>query len=896
MRISDSAVLCIALGLLTVSPSRGAEPNDWYWGSPVNIHWDNHGRPLGQGMSPEEIADLFKGIKVDMIQVSARSGHTTYPSKIGVPNPALDGYDTMATWRKVTRLLGTRMWVYVNVIDAPYLAAKHPNWRRVDANGNRSRVCNRPSADGSGWLEQYAIPLVQEIIDRYEPDGFWFDGDWQIPKVCYCDNCKAAWNMTTGESEPPKLPSDPNWPRWVALEQERLDAYKRKLAEAIYDAKPDCSYVSNWSWAISHRDPRTAPTWADALSGDVGAGSSRGALYGLRFAALMLSAQEHTPHDVMSAIYPKKVRTLPRMLQEGGLVMSSGASWFIWLNQLAPEQFDHLRACYGLVDARRKALGRTQSANPIAVLLSETTWEQGLASEVAGYYDHESPRNWAFALQDAYYGVDVVNEQTLREQTGRLRVVVIANQRQVCPETLGSLRRFVERGGTLIVTDSGLLPEDKELPGIVELLGVARTRVAEPKLAGLTIGKTVIPVHLPWGVEPRGAKVLVEDVQKGTPVLTVRSSGQGQVAYLALPGLSYPDEDGLARWLMRKLELGSMVSVSGEARDSHLVFSVRRRGERQVVLHVSDLTTYADGQRIEPNSSHEIDPVRPISPIELQLPMSSAPTSVQVVPKETQVEWEHQNDTLHLVLRDFRVHAAVVLDVTDAKPLELLPPDRKPAPLRQYASAPVILDEDFDCTGIGKFPDKPVWSANADAKTAIRVTRDPASPDNRVLEFVDAPDARKSFIPYLVIQPRRLNRGRARFSCRLYLEPGAYVNVEARDSKAGSYATGPSIRIGEDGRVVAGDKRLTTVPTAQWIQLELEFGLAFHEPSYRLRIVQPGKPPEQFDRLRFVDPKFTACTWLGIVSLAAKKTRFCVDDVKLERLPMGKREDGDVDR
>lgn len=896
MRLSRLAVFYIALGLLTVTPSRGAEPNDWYWDSPVNIHWDNHGRPLGQGMTPEEIASLFKGMKVDMIQVSARSGHTTYPSKVGVPNPTLDGYDTMATWRKVTRRLGTRMWVYVNVIDAPYLAAKHPNWRRVDAKGNKTRVCNRPSADGSGWLEQYAIPLVQEIIGRYEPDGFWFDGDWQIPKVCYCDNCKAAWKAATGVAEPPKETSDPNWQRWVALEQERLDAYKRKLAAAIHDANPDCSYVSNWSWAISHRDPRTAPAWADALSGDVGAGSSRGALYGLRFAALMLSAQEHTPHDVMSAIYPKKVRTLPRMLQEGGLVMSSGANWFLWVNQLAPEQFDHLRACYGLVDSRRKTLGRTQSANPIAVLLSETTWEQGLASEVAGYFDHESPRNWAFALQDAYYGVDVVNEQTLREQINRWRIVVTANQRQVCPGTLDSLRRFVERGGTLIVTDSGLLPADKDLPGIVELLGVARTPVAEPTLAGLMIGETAVPVHLPWVVEPRGAKVLAKDVRTSTPVLTVCSFGQGQVAYLALPGPSYPDEDGLARWLMQKLKLGSMVSVSGEARDSHLVFSIRRRGERQLVLHVSDLTTFVGDQPIEPNSSHEIDPIRPIPEIELQLPISNVPTSVQVVPKETRVEWERKNDTLHLVLRDFQVHAAVVLDVTDAKPLELLPPDTKPAPLRQYASSPVILDENFDTTGIGKFPDKPVWSANADAKTAIRVARDPASPDNRVLEFVDAPDARQSFIPYLVMQPRRLNRGRAKFSCRLYLESGAYVNVEARDSKAGSYATGPSIRIGEDGKVTAAGKTLTTVPTEQWFQLELEFGLAFHEPSYRLKVVQPGEPVEQFDQLPYVDTNFTACTWLGIVSVAAKETHFYVDDVKLEHLPKGERENGSVNK
>ena len=119
------------------SSAAGANRNDWYWASPVNIHWDNHGNPLGQGMSVDDIVKLFAGIKVDMIQVSARSGYTTYPSQVGVPNPKLAGYDTLATWREVTRRLGTRLWIYINVIDEPYLIDKHPDWQRVDAQGQQ---------------------------------------------------------------------------------------------------------------------------------------------------------------------------------------------------------------------------------------------------------------------------------------------------------------------------------------------------------------------------------------------------------------------------------------------------------------------------------------------------------------------------------------------------------------------------------------------------------------------------------------------------------------------------------------------------------------------------------------------------------------------------------------
>jgi hypothetical protein len=46
--------------------------------------------------------------------------------------------------------------VYINVIDEPLLVAEHPQWQRVDAKGNKSRVCNRPGAHGSGYLVVFA--------------------------------------------------------------------------------------------------------------------------------------------------------------------------------------------------------------------------------------------------------------------------------------------------------------------------------------------------------------------------------------------------------------------------------------------------------------------------------------------------------------------------------------------------------------------------------------------------------------------------------------------------------------------------------------------------------------------------------------------------------------------
>jgi len=33
----------------------------------------------------------------------------------------------------------------------------------------------------SNYYDQYMMPLVKEMIDRFDPDGLWMDGAWMTP-------------------------------------------------------------------------------------------------------------------------------------------------------------------------------------------------------------------------------------------------------------------------------------------------------------------------------------------------------------------------------------------------------------------------------------------------------------------------------------------------------------------------------------------------------------------------------------------------------------------------------------------------------------------------------------------------------------------------------------------
>ena len=534
---------------LELSPQ---ERSDWYKDVPVSLHFDNHSLPLGRGETAESLASKLRGLPIGLLQVSARDGFYTYPTRFGIQRPDAGNWDTPAVWGQVAHKLGVRFGIYLNVQN-DNLTLTNPQWLRVDKNGMPGKMlCMRPGVDGKGNLESVQIPVARELIERYHPDMLWFDGDWDTPLVDYCENCRKAWRNATGDPDPPKDASDPRWAHWVSFEDTRFDEYRKLLAAAIHAADPKCMYVSNWSWANSYRDPRQPPDWVGALSGDNGAGSSQGSLSATRFSALMLSPQEHLPYDVMSAVYAKPARTLPRMLQEGGLALSSGATWFLWIDRYVGEDLSNARTASQFAIDRRAAVTRTQSANPVAVLLSEDTWRE---SRAKGNFDWKTSRDLAFALQDKAYAVDIVDEAELLDHREQYKAVFAINQ--------------------------------------------------------TVLGESVRRMRL----------------------------------------LHSMDE----------IELPPTVKVEPVAGNPQLVFALRVKGPT-TILHVTDLTSFAKGKRVEPDSTAAIDPTPTLTEVKASILYPSKPRKVTAVPGDTSISYEWREGRLYLTFRNLKVHAAALIE------------------------------------------------------------------------------------------------------------------------------------------------------------------------------------------------------------------------------------------
>ena len=98
------------------------------------------------------------------------------------------------------------------------------------------------------YTKELMIPQMLEVIDKYDVDGFWVDGDCWGAKFCYCDKCKETFARETGITKIPLESTDPHWQDWDAFHRKRFEEHVRLYAEAVKAHKPGCTVCSNWMY------------------------------------------------------------------------------------------------------------------------------------------------------------------------------------------------------------------------------------------------------------------------------------------------------------------------------------------------------------------------------------------------------------------------------------------------------------------------------------------------------------------------------------------------------------------------------------------------------------------------------------------------------------------------
>jgi len=658
------------------------------------LHYDLHAREkdtdIGRHATARELVPMLKLAGCQWVQTDCKghAGYTSWHSQTpgasvspGVRRDALRG------WREATQQLGLPLHCHYSGIWDSAAGAKHPGWTRdLGPRGDR----RSPGAWGprprdtmcprGPYVRKLMIPQMLELIDRYQVDGFWVDGEIWAVEPCYCARCRQAFQKATGITEPPTETSDPNWIAWMNFTRESFEEYVTRYAEAVHQHKPGVLVCSNWLQTLRHPGEPKVPT--DWISGDnVWA-------FGLdwsRCEARFLSTRGK-PWDIMIWSFyksgdmespipwcPKPVQMIQ---QEAAVVVALGGNVMVYESpqplrdgRLVDWRMKRLGQVGGFVKARRALCQGAETIPQVAVLHSEHHVRSQPAKNLLWDIDVTAVQGATCCLLENHYGVDLMDEWALLPRLADFPVVVAPEQDRMSEQMVEALKEYVRGGGKLLVSGARAY---ERFGG--EFLGVAGGKVEREARYYLSAADGATPaISDTWRlVRPTAARALgrlgstplLEQELLPHPAATVNRVGKGKVGYLPFDAFRYFQR---SRFPMMRAFIGEVAAALAgrqaiQVEGPTCVDVVLRRKEGRTMIH---LINRSSGLPNRPDDG-SVDEIPEVGPIRVEMRSKHRPSKVSLAWEEGKLSWTYASgkgtERLTARLERLHIHAAIVVE------------------------------------------------------------------------------------------------------------------------------------------------------------------------------------------------------------------------------------------
>lgn len=664
------------------------------------IHYDLHASATDTNLGAELTADHLRAelerVRPDWIQVDCKghAGYTSWPTQVGSTSPGVVR-DSLRIQRDVTAELGIKLGMHYSGVWDSRAIELHPDWARINERGERDSAM---TCRMSGYLDELMIPQMLELIEGYDVDGFWVDGENWASKPCWCDRCRAEFTRRTGITAIPMDKTDPAWETWLAFHRDLFEEHVTRYAEAVHTAKPTCMVCSNWAYTVRQPDPVAAPV--DYLSGDYtwAWGAERAAVEG----RLLDSRSDQISWDLMAWGFTKTgsmrqdppwvLKSALHLCQEVAEVVALGGAIMIygkpqrsgWLTSWHQETLAEVAA---FCRARQELCFRTTTVPQAAVLHGASHlygWHaehydaatSPFGSPLYNYGEAVQPVEGALhALLETHHSTDLLTEEAALARLQDYALAVVPEQTRLHPDIVAALDQYAQGGGHVVISGAHLSREWPDLVGADpagDLLetpptggwGVTQLALDDPRAHARSVG-----VSGPWQpVNPRpgtqvwGYRLIEQEPSKDTAdqvVVTQRRVGQGSV--VAVHGPIFRDYfrghyPPLRRWiagLLARLEIPWLVQVDGPP---WLELILRRKNDRLLV----NLIHRGAGEMLSPNRVmvEELPPVRDVT---LRIRTGQPPAAVRVEPSGQTPQYDFADGILTVHVPQVAVHEVVVI-------------------------------------------------------------------------------------------------------------------------------------------------------------------------------------------------------------------------------------------
>lgn len=680
---------------------------NWLQDSVMNLLVDYYPevqfRPYGSGVTRENTLPWLKELGLGYVCIYAKghSGYTSWDSSLKTRHTML-GQDMPRFFRDVTREAGTKLVLYYSGLLDGIAGERHPDWRMKNLDGT-DKECFQDfkcfhsygNCPLSGYFDEWVAVQLGELIANYDPDGFWFDGDW--PGPCYCPRCQARFRQKTGWSG--------SWSDiikrygfqaayklvWNGIEsewRERCNAYIKKL-------KPDCLYsagnVSPRREFLGPFDWRSGDFFSPGFFNlhDIARMMRWYSTLGVPFDAYVCDTSfTHVRKHVRS-----RSKTVERMMQEAATVATNGGAVGYWTypngnGAWVPSRMKKAVAVRRFVGEREDVFVHTTPHPETAIVVTDPATDTFGGGGVSGAHKamaslHRSP----VVMDESGLGTDFA-----------YRVAVVPEQAVVAPAIARKLEAFARRGGLLLTTGATI-----QSPVIQRLLGVASVRQSavldghvflrdehfgEPTgidapwdRLGLGVNAAkdgcaseLYPLFLSWdAVNPElrnlpnnwpmhGQVDECNPEPAGCPAAVMRHVGKGCVVHIATSVFGQYNSVGdpqVLRWLREILETMDRKPFLTTDASSWVDVSLRRK-DGALLVHFVNQNPGRDVAKLGTDDTW-VDEIPKIGPFELTLRLSKEPAAARWEPGGARAHTCWRAEALTVTVPRFHIHQCLVV-------------------------------------------------------------------------------------------------------------------------------------------------------------------------------------------------------------------------------------------
>jgi len=637
---------------------------DAFFGLHFDLHPSKNDTQLGEHLTEEMIARLLEQVRPDYVQYDCKghAGYTGYPTRVGWASPGIK-QDSLAIWRKITRQYSVGLFIHYSGVWDSVAVEHRPEWARIDAEGNPDK--NAISTFGP-YCDELLIPQLKEVVDAYDLNGVWVDGDCWAVQVDFSPAAKEAFTQATGIKEIPTKRGEPHWAEFLEFHRNRFKDYVRKYADALHAHKPDFEITSNWMYSTLVPEAVTVPI--DFISGDFSPGAS---VNSARMEARYIQSTG-MPWDLMAWGFNKgadcnwTLKSALQLKQEASVVLGQGGGFQIyyqpsragwiddWMIQIMAEVASFCRE-------RQSVSHKTESVPQVAVLLPSASIYDKTDRLFGPWGAMLNPVHGVLhALLELHYSVDVLAEHKLIKKLIEYPVVVIPECHLLSDEFKSALLDYVRNDGQLLVIGADTVKLFKDELGVTfdgEAAEISAQVESDGALACLSgVWQTVTPTTS----ENIGERYLTYDTrQEASCAATVNLCGKGQIAAIYGPLGSvhqrshYPVVRNFLEKIMQRLFPEPLLTVDAPP----CVDVSLRRSDNKLLIHLSNMA----GMQVAPQYA-VIDFIPSIGPVKLTLRLDEKPKQVSLVPNNQEIVTEWADGKLIVVLPELNIHSVVVIE------------------------------------------------------------------------------------------------------------------------------------------------------------------------------------------------------------------------------------------